>query len=666
MKTKFLTLITLMVIILISLYSCKDNTINPVETQDIAGIIIDDNNLPISEALVEAYETEELLNLVCSDTTNEEGVFTLLQVPMNFDKVHIMIKKVGYPHFKIKLKDLFDNKDFEKDKKIKMKRDDTCKGYISAIVKDSASGNPIPNIWVKILQDKELIAKVKTDSLGKITLGNLCAGDYRTIISTDNYKGLEEDFTLGENDSLELSYLLIKIKEQNCCGQFTITVIDDSTKSPVVNAQVKLAKVGGDYRYLTTDDNGKVVFNEVCDGKYWIRIAKDGYKVKEEDDFEFENCDTLSKTFEIQKQQEEEKCCGVFYFSAKDSSTNEALSNVEVKLTKEGWSGAKKYTSENGQITFNELCAGKYNVRIYKENYKVIEASFTHSGNCDTTNWTKYLVKAEVDTCCNNKIIIYPKDASSKTIINGAKIILWKNGVVIDTITIENNNPAKFIELCSGKYGIEIKHENYKTKEASITLTCNSVKEEILYLTKNQQDSCCNNKLIVYAKDDSSGVALKNAKVRLWKNGDMITYKLTDENGKAVFEGICAGNYTFDIILEGYKSVEKAVEFGCEQTKEFTMEMSKDLPCKTAIFKFITKDYDSLYALTNVKVVIKSGDDEIEDGYTNQEGYFVADGLTAPKNYVITFTKEGYESKTIEINLKECKSIAETIKLKKE
>jgi hypothetical protein len=574
MQRSFLTLITLLVIVLLSVYSCKDNSTNPIQTEDVVGIIIDANDLPISEALVEAYETEELLNLVCSDTTDEEGNFTLPQVPMNLDKVHIMVKKSGFPNFKIKLKDLFDNKDFEKDKKIKMKRDDTCKGFISAVVKDSATGNPIPNIWVKILQDKELVAKVKTDSLGKISVGNLCPGNYRTVIILDNYKGLEENFTLGESDSLELTYLLKKLEKQNCCGQFTIIVVDDSTNSPVSNAQVKLAKVGGDYRYLTTDENGKVVFNEVCDGKYWIRIAKDGYAVKEDDNIEFSDCDTLSKTYAIQRKQEEEKCCGMFYFTAKDSLTNYVIANVEVKLTKEGWAGSKKYTSENGQINFNELCAGKYYVRIYKENYKVIEASFTHSGNCDTTNWTKYLVKAE-------------------------------------------------------------------------------------------QDSCCNNKLIVYAKDDSTGAALKNAKVRLWQGGSMITYKLTDENGKAVFEGLCKGTYAFDIIREGYKSVENSVEFGCDQTKEFTMEMSKILPCQTAIFKFITKDYDSLFILTNVKIVIKSGEEVIEDGYTNQDGYFVADGLIAPKNYVISFTKEGYESKTIEIKLTECKTISETIKLKK-
>jgi len=242
---------------------------------------------------------------------------------------------------------------------------------------------------------------------------------------------------------------------------------------------------------------------------------------------------------------------------------------------------------------------------------------------------------------------------------------LWKGGQLIKTLTISDNQPAKFIDLCEGKYGISVVANGYKGKEADITLGCNKIEELVFYLTKNQQDTCCNNKLIVYVKDDSTGQALKNAKVRIWKGGQQLTYKLTDDNGKVVFEELCKGTFGVDIIREGYKSIEFQFEVNCNDTKEYTKTMTKNIPCTTAGLKFYVKDYESGTPISDVKIEIKVGGQKIVEGYTNNDGYFIKENLAAPAVYLVTFSKDGYQSQSIEIQVKECKLYGETIRLKK-
>jgi len=58
-------------------------------------------------------------------------------------------------------------------------------------------------------------------------------------------------------------------------------------------------------------------------------------------------------------------------------------------------------------------------------------------------------------------------------------------------------------------------------------------------------------------------------------------------------------------------------------------------------------------------------DKKIVEGYTNNDGYFIKENLAAPAVYLVTFSKDGYQSQSIEIQVKECKLYGETIRLKK-
>lgn len=658
----FLTLLILGIILLSN--SCKENTNTPTDTQNLVAKLVDAAENPVPDAMVFALKGNTSIS---TDTTDDNGTFELANIPTDLSGITLLVKASGFPEMKTELNKLMKSNEFNSGKKFKIMRQDSCKSSVTITVKDSASGNPLANVWVKVSKEDQIYAKIKTNSDGKIIVTNLCSGKYWYRIAPDGYKVMENYFILGENDEQTITVSIPKIVQQNCCSQLNVKVIDNETGNPINEAEVKIAKSGADwYTKKYTNSDGNVTFGELCDGKYWIRVAKDGYKVKEEDGFIFSECDTLSATIKLIKSTpSSDSCYGAFNILVKDNSNGNPIAGAEVKLTKEGWDGAKKYTDDNGKTSFGQLLPGKYFVRIAKDGYQVIETYF-YIEKCDTVNWEKKLIKSEQkDTCCAGKIIVYPKDESSKTIINGAVVKLWKNGQLIKTLTISENQPAKFLELCEGKYGISVTATNYKGKETDITLGCNKAEEVVLYLSKNQQDTCCNNKLIVYVKDDQSGQALKNAKVRIWNGRQQLTYKVSDDNGMVVFEELCKGTYGVDIIREGYQSIEFQFEVNCNDTKEITKTLKANEPCNTAGLKFFVKDYENGTPISGATVVIKANGQVVAEGTTNSEGYYIKENLSAPVLYSITISKDGYITQTFEIKLKECKLYAETIKLKK-
>lgn len=838
MKGKILPILTLSIFVftlILGINSCKENSTSPTDTIDFTGIIVDASDNPVGEATILAFDNS---GQIAKDTTDEFGAFSLTGIPSDFQDVKIKISANGFPDNQYDFQSILKDGKYKNSKKVRLQRNDTCKGLVVITVKDSSTGNPIQYAEVKITHGGQIEAFGKTGENGKISFGNFCAGTYSLRLSREGYKVFETSFTLGEADTLNETFLLAKYIQQNCCSQVNVTVKEDGTDNVIANAQVKLARVGGDYRIQNTNENGKTSFNEVCDGTYWLRVAKDGYQVKEQDGISFQGCDTTNVTIYLKKNL---NCCGAFYVTVKDSATGNPLQGVTVKIFKEGWAGASKTTGELGKVNFGELCPGKYWARISKDGYKVIEDDFTIT-ECDTITWnvnlvknadtccdnkiiaviknaegqvlanakvmlykngqlltykltgddgkatfeqlctgtyginvikegygskefsfgtltctqtkdasitltanqpccgyfnptvldsasksalqgatvkitkegwagaskltgdngktyfgelcpgkyfvriskdgykvfegdftivtcdtiikTYYLAKIGSDTCCDNKLIIYPKDDVNKTVINGAVVKLWKNGQVIKTVTIENGYPAKFLELCTGTYGVSINAEGYKEKEASYTFTCTQTKEETLYLTK--KDSCCDNKVVINVKDSETGNVVANATVKLRKSGTLLTYKVTGDNGQVVFENLCSGSYSIAIYRDGYQTKEYEVgELICHQTKELSAPITKNAPCNTASIKYKLVDYDSGLPVQGASVTLKLNDEIIATGTTTDGGYYVKEGLTAPNTYVLVYTKDGYQSVTVAIQMSTCKLYTETVKIKK-
>ncbi len=551
--------------------ACEDSsTSTPVEKTNISGIIADEQNVPVPNAIVQAISNGDELD---SDTTNVDGEFTLEGIPETMKSVTLRISHTDFKEFERELNKVVtpDNKN---------------------------------NVSVKILH------------------------------------------------------------KDDCCGKVEINVLDKKNEKPLKGVEVRLNRKDEVVRKSLTNEEGNLVFENLCEGSYWLRFAKEGYQV-EERKFTMEECDSISYNILMNDgKSEEDPCCdGIIWVLPKDKKTDEIVKGAKVILYKDGKAIEHAYVKD-GAVGFDNLCEGKYTVVIKADHYKADEFHVELGCNKEE-EVVRFLEKTtQKDSCCDGVLYIIPKDKKSGEALNGAKVRLWKDGDLVKKVKVENGY-AKFTDLCEGKYGVDILAEGYSNIEFHVEMGCDEEKEVVKYLEKEEK---CEGKIYVVVKD-KDGNPIQNAEVRLWKGSKKIAVAKTNEKGIAVFEGVCEGEYQISILHEDYNGMEFNFTMeGNSDEKEFHKELEKKSgdPCYTAKMKIIVKDKSNGEPIEGAKVVVKVNGETKYDGETNGDGVYLEDGMKAPETYVVTISKVGYKSITFEWKFKECKLHQETFKLEKE
>ncbi|HRP02413.1 MAG TPA: carboxypeptidase-like regulatory domain-containing protein [Candidatus Kapabacteria bacterium] len=522
-------------------------------------------------------------------------------------------------------------------------------------------GDPIAGAQIKAFNNEKIFVQTTSNEAGGFSLKGIpeSAKGLRISANAAEYNYFEVPYSTAQKMMVE-GKLPILLSKDSCCNTVSIMVKDSVSGNILRGVEVKLAKFQSDWKqYKETNEDGVAIFENVCDAKYWIRVAKDGYLVYEKD-FYLDSCQNLNLEVKITKR-EQDTCCNNKIKIWLKNQEGEAISNAKVKLWKDGKLLTYKM-SEHGYVEFHELCAGKYAFSILAEHYIVSE--FTQQFSCsDSVEVVQTLLKEKQEDCCNNKIKIWLKNQEGEPLDN-IKVRLWQAGKNITTKYSENGYVI-FDELCKGKYGFDIISDKYKPVEFSYEFTCEESKEVSKTLEKFGKDTCCEGRIKIWLKN-GEGELIKNAKVKMWKNGEYINAKVA-ENGYVVFEGLCEAKYGFSIIAERYKGQEFDYALSCKDNKEFTkvLESTKPDSCYNAAIKIKVKDAENKEPIAGAKVIIKFKDQVIFEGVSNDDGYILKEGLVAPATYLIIVSKEGYNDIRFDMNIKECKLWQETASLSK-
>lgn len=518
-------------------------------------------------------------------------------------------------------------------------------------------GTPVEGAIVKAFNSEKVFAIDTTDSDGLFYLPAIpkSAMGLQLEAHKEGFSINNMPFKSAEGMMMKGKLPIVLGKGEDCCNTVNVLVKDDETGEAIKDAQVKIAQKNDFYKIKNTDDNGKVSFDSLCKGSYWIRVYKDGYQVKEED-FKLDSCKTLN--FEIKlKKQNKENCCNQFELKITDKESGSPINEAEVKLyNKNGYSN-KLYTNQDGYVKFTSLCSDYYIYRVYKANYEVIEGD-VKLGECDTVIKSLQLRKVNSDTCCNNKLSVYLYDGDNKEFVKGAKVTIWKNGSVYKS-KLSETNPVKFEEICSGVYGVSITHDNYKTVEFKAEFGCNGDKvvEQILYKKQNT-DTCCNNTLKVIIKDKDTGELIKNGKVKLIKDNQVIETKTT-ENGYVVFEKICSGKYQVNVYSDKYQVSETIVSFICNENKELVALLKKNQNevCCDNVLKVTVVNKEN-QPIKNAKVKLWLNNSEFLYAYSNENGLAIIEKI-CKGIYGISINHEEYNSQEykVEFNCGETKEL---------
>lgn len=565
----------LLLLLSLSFFACQQTNDpgTPRETEAVSGILQDEEGLALPEALIEAVD--QASTVLASDTSDEDGRFSLM-----------LPKDVGSI-------------------KIRILRDD-----LKPFLKDLS----------------EFIQRAGGKS------GIVLSGDH----------------------------------EDSCCGKIGLTI--GGMNEMLNDVEVKLRK--GDHLISKsyTNDHGQLTFHHLCAGKYNIRIAKDGFKVKEEIIEIGEDCDSAGFAFELESngQVEEDTCCGsAVNIIVKDSATQDVMEGVQVRLQKGDHKIVK--TTDNGAATFNELCEGVYAVRIAREGYKVME--FSIEVGCDTeVNLTKLLAKMQNhndDSCCHGLIKLFVKNSGGE-VLNHATVKLWKGGQLLKTLTMSSEG-VTFKDLCKGDYGISINAEGYNGMEFNIGLDCNDTLEtfnKVLTPKNSGGDTCCKGVLFLALKEDGTDTRISNATVKLWKGNQLLKTGTTNGDGVVKFDGLCPGEYSISMMREGFTGKEFGdIFFECSDTLEFqkTLVKNGNTECCTAALKFRMKDSTEQTYLSGATIKIFKEGALLATITSGDEGWAMKEGLCGHTTYTVVFLKDGYVTQEHHFTFTDCKLLQETI-----
>ncbi|MCX7879265.1 MAG: carboxypeptidase regulatory-like domain-containing protein [Ignavibacteria bacterium] len=652
----------------LAITACENIGDETTNKNNFQAVLVDEQDIPVPNAIVEVFRTTlgktNILvseEIICIDTTDEDGNFELKNLPSSLNNLKIRIRHSDFKKFEESLDVLFKNQSKEKIRLRILHKEECCgKIIIYTLGPDSSK---LSNVSVKLNRKDDVVRKSKTNEDGKLVFENVCQGQYWFRLSKDGYEVVEKEFTIGKCDTLEFTFVLNRkssFEKDTCCKGILGIEVKNQNGEILNGALVYLRKESKVITKQVVKDNQAVYFKELCPGSYSLLIQKSGYSAAEVD-VTLQCNDSVFVSSTLYR----DTCCnGKIAITVKDKENN-PISDAKVII----WLGKEKIgyttTNSNGFALFENLCQGTYSLSIQKDGYQTIE--FTVELGCnEEKEFSKTFQRKETnqDSCCFGILKIFVKDKSSNQYVNGALVKMWKKSEILKTAEV-TEGVALFKNICPGSYSFSIHKEGYKTIEFTLTFECNDTLEATKYLEKTILDSCCNGKLILIVKDTSNNQPIKGAEVKLWKGSTKVGIQSTNENGKVVFEKLCEGDYSVSIYKSGYSGKEFSFDIGCDQTieKHAYLKQKGTDTCCTAVLKLRIINSSNNEPISGAKVVIKDGETTLAEITSDSEGWAIKEKLCAPKNYSVRVSAEGFQAKEFTITFKECNVIKETIKL---
>ncbi|MBE2187886.1 MAG: hypothetical protein KGZ71_00975 [Desulfobulbaceae bacterium] len=623
--------------------SCSDNSSSPALTEDFTGFVKNSQDQAVENATIEIIGLEN--NLIASDITDVEGKFTLTSIPIKKEGLTYRVSHAEYATISGDFHTFYESHKSDAGKTpviFKLLQADSCCGDLTVQVLDYESGDPLENVEVKVARGNDWSEKKYTDAEGVQNFGALCSGKYWLRFALEGYQVIEEDFTIVECDTLNLT-IKMKVKEaEECCNNTLNFVVIDEDGNAISNARVNLYRDGKLVEDNKTNEEGKLTYKELCKGKYSYAIIKDGYKgIEGYQIFDCEENITVNKT--LIKEENSECCNNTLNFLVKDENGN-AVNDAKVILYRDGKAVHDGRTNDQGKITFSELCKGKYSYAILKETYKGLEGYQIFECEQNVTV-EKTLLKKE-EECCNNKLTIFVGDDANNPIAN-ATVLLYRDGKVAKEGKTGNDGYVSFTDLCKGKYGIVIKKDGFKSIELNHTFGCD---EDIKYnktMVKDESGDCCGVlKLTVIDKTTNTPIPYAEVKITRADN-KFYDMKKSGNDGSVEFTKLCMSKYWIRVAHENYKVLEDYVYVeNCDKAVEKTikLESKENTECCDNSIAFIVKDGEG-NPLSGVKIKLMQGG-IVKKTLETQNGTASTGKNMCKGSYKVVMMKEGF--KTIE------------------
>ncbi|MCZ7554916.1 MAG: carboxypeptidase regulatory-like domain-containing protein [Bacteroidia bacterium] len=615
--------------------SCSDDAATPPQdTVSFAGTVRDGaNGTPMQGAEIVALRHDNGAE-VARTVSDVDGSFTFPKVPRT--ALDVLVQKAGYSARRVENVDPTEQLDPEHtglNVRMAPSSKECCDGVLTLTVTD-ANNAGIPQAKVQIKKNGNLIDDPRTDANGVVVVDNLCPGNYSIRISRDGYRVYEAAFVINESCEPVNHTAVLEAMQVCCTGVLTLTV-KKALGAGIPGATVHLWKGGGIIATKSTDANGVAMFDSLCTGSYGINVEKQGYESRELTFTIGENCAPVEKFLVL----EAPACCdGEFTMTVRDNNNN-PIEGAKVVVKKNGVVKGEALTNASGVVVIGNLCEGGYTYRVSKEGWTVREGEFAINSSCDPVTRDVTMEQTQ-QVCCSGVLTLTVKDVNGNP-IQGAKVLIKKNGVPISDPLTNASGVITVDGLCAGEYTYRISKDGWQVIEGSFAINTNCDPVTLLKTMEQTQQVCCSGVLTLTVKD-VNGNPIQGAKVLVKKGGVAVEDPLTNAAGTIVIDGLCAGEYTYRISKEGWQVIEGSfvINTNCDPVTVLkTMEPTQQVCC-SGVFTLTVKDANG-NPIQGAKVYLKKSGSVVADPLTNANGQVVVSNLCAGA-YTWKIVKDGF------------------------
>jgi hypothetical protein len=340
LKNFCLTAFTLVLCGLFSACNEQQQVTNPSHEM-ITGKFLNQNGIPVEGVTVEV--TDATGKVVSTDITDANGFFRIQNLPtvltngiVSFvsdgEIIHQeTLEKVANLSASGKVGDIFQGgeNDFE--------------AVFKLTIKDAETQLPIPDADVRLATSQNSAFNRITDVQGIVAFDGIAPGRYHLRVTKTDYLTYEDAFVLLFPEGMDTLRHTIYLAKGNagdttsnpnpfcCTNSVRFYVFDAETQQKITNAGAIATFVNGKHITGSTNNNGFVEFDELCEGAYVITVHSDGYE-----SYTFRvtiECDDDKELQPVYLTKKPELCCdnNVIVFVI-DSIPNTLIPNATVRL----------------------------------------------------------------------------------------------------------------------------------------------------------------------------------------------------------------------------------------------------------------------------------------------------------------------------------------------
>ncbi len=498
----------------------------------------------------------------------------------------------------------------EKQVDVELQQKPLVYGYVT----DADTGDPV--------EDAEVDASGEdwnydyTDSEGYYEM-RIAEGDYTLYVYHDDYTTHDEEFSISNDDELQIDVELEPKGAEN--SKLYGLVTDAETGDPIERAEVDISN-NDDYYYTYTDSEG--YYEIKCrSGEYDVYVYADGYEthygevaIKEDDEVRYD----------VEMTSEGGGDDSLLYGYVTDAETEDPISDASVELQGED----ERYYTETDDSGYYEIqcSSGKYTIYVSHKDYQ------THENQIIVEEEEqRYDVELEPKGPEDCLLYGYVTDADTGDPVVEAGVDLYNDDDYYYTYTDKDGYYE--IECRSGDYTVYVYHDDYQSHEGEVSIGEQEQKQYDVELEpKGPEDSS------VYGTvtDADTKEPIGGATVYLYNDDEWYDTE-TDRSGE--YRIACrAGDYSIEVHHNNYESHYGKVPVGEQEDVQYDVELERSGGQKSYIEGYI---YDE-----NSEDPVPGADIQLYNGETysdrsDEDGYYYIS--CDEGDYTITVTHEDYE-----------------------